>query len=83
MPRAQRVSEINREIIRALARTVMSDSAALASAADSAKGRGRAAHAAVLVLAHAAAEASSDAQGTRRSSQDPVLHAAWVGGWPD
>ena len=62
--RAQRVSETNRKIIRALASNVMSDSAAIASATDSAKGRGRAAHAAVLALAHATAEASSDAQGT-------------------
>ena len=62
--RAQRVSETNRKIIRALASNVMSNSAALASATDAARGRGRAAHAAVLVLAHATAEASNAAQGT-------------------
>ena len=66
MSRAQRVSETNRKIIRALASNVMSNSAALASATDFARGQGRAAHAAVLVLAHASAEASSDAPGEWR-----------------
>ena len=64
--RAQRVSEANRKIVRALADNVMSNSAALDSATDFAKSQGRAGHAAILVLAHATAEASSDAQGNWR-----------------